>query len=174
MKKLIPFVINYLRLYPVPMERVSKVNKVKSMKFGALILTDILPHAPNQKESNVIELTAKQLDNLCTIALLRGTGERTWFDLQRFIGNWSKNNVATCMVRSEEHVKGDKYVDGDGKEQEYTEDSVINSCDSISLPDAVAVQLRAKSVERQVNWEDANKELRDLLSSYSAPVLETK
>lgn len=173
MKKLIPFVINYLRLYPVAIERTSKVNKVKSIRVGALILTDDLPHSTNQKVSNVLEFTAKQLDNLSAVAGLRGTGEKTWFDFQRMIGNWSRTNEAVAMVRSEEHAKGDKYVDSDGKECEYTEDSVINQCDSISLPTAVVTELRAKSIERQVNWEDANAELRNMLGAKSAPVLET-
>lgn len=173
MKKLLIYKVGYLRMYPVAKERTSAVNGVKSLKVAAIVLTDFLPFAADQKQNNVIEVTTKELDNLCQIAGLRGTGEETWFDFQRFIGNATAAKYATATISSEEHTKGDTYVDGDGKEQEYTKTSVMSRCDSIALPDSVSEKLCAKSIDRQVNWADANAALRAMFGAKATPVLET-
>jgi hypothetical protein len=169
MKTLHVVPVNYLRIYPVPKERISKVNKVKSLKYGSLVLMENLPRSVGQAENNVVEFTDKQLDNLCSIARIRGTGANSWYLLSEAIG--TMESVASITALS--HVAGEKYINGDGTEVAYLEDSTSCSVDSIVLPESVRTQIRAKAIEKIVNWTDQNDIVKKMLAgNESTPILE--
>ena len=171
MKNILKSQVNYLRIYPTPIERVSAISKTKSVRVGALILADPLPKNEEGElsDNNVIEFTSKQLNNLCTVAQLRGVGEPTWRDLARLIGTMESKAVISVSF----HKKGDTYVDSDGKEAKFTMDGYNASVDSIVLPREVTTIFKEATIKRQLDWDSAVAGLKDAFE-VSEPVLDTK
>lgn len=142
--------VNYLRIYPVAKERTSAVSKTKSLKVAGMIFDQPLPASEGQEASVVIELTAKQLDNLCTIANVRGQGEQRWYDFSVLIGTLE----SVAHVTSTSHKKDDTYIDGNNNEQKYLQDSTNTQIDSIVLPKDVRVEFKARAIERVMNYKE--------------------
>jgi len=160
--------VNFLRVYPTEREVESAVNKVKGTRAGALVLMDILPHSEGQAENNAIELSGKQLNNLASMHGIRSVGREAWNDLAIYLGVGKSVASLSCT----EHQKGDKYVDGEGVEQEYTKTSTNCNVDSVILPDSVTKTLVDKTIEKNINWKDQNSLIDELLKGKSEPVLE--
>lgn len=167
--------VNYLRVYPVAKERTSKVSGTKSLKVAGLILLENLPKSEGQAENNVIEFTAKQLDNLCAVCRVRGTGENAWYDLAELIG--TMESVASVTAVS--HTKDEKYIAEGGVETAYTQDSTSCQIDSVVLPAEVRTQMRAGVINKQINWKqnDPDSIVKKLLNldapnASTQPVLE--
>ena len=174
MKTLHALPVNYLRIYPVAKERTSKVSGTKSLKVGAIILMENLPKSDKQAEGNVIEFTAKQLDNLCAVARVRGTGPDAWYLLAELIG--TMESVASITALS--HIAGDKYIAEGGVETAYLEDSTSCSIDSIVLPAEVRAEMRSEAIKKVINWKADDKDsiVKKLLAGVApvanAPVVE--
>jgi len=171
MKNILTMPVNYLRIYPTPIERESAVNKTKSLRVGALILASNLPKSEDGEDSgnNVIEFTAKQLNNLATIAKLNGVGEQTWRDLSILVGTMESRAIISISF----HKKGGTYVDANGAEAKFIMDGYNASVDSIVLPKEVTNAFRQGVMTRQLNWSGSASELKDMFQ-VSEPVLEVK
>jgi hypothetical protein len=150
MKTISKLRVNFLRVYPEVRDVVSAVNGVKGKRAGALVLMENLPKSDGQDSSNVITLSPKQLNNLASMHGIRSTDRESWNDLAIYIGV----GKSVAVVSSEEHKKGDTYVDGDGAEQKYTKTSTNAGVDSIILPDKVTNTLVEKTIEKNINWKD--------------------
>lgn len=170
MKQLLQLPVNHLRVYSSPIERTSAVSKTKSMKVGALILATTLPKTADGEDSgyNAIELTAKQLNNLCSIAKVQGTGESAWRDLSILVGTMESKAIVSITY----HKKGDTYVDANGAEAQFTQDGANPTVDSIVLPASVTNAFRQAVIVKQLNWGAGVNELKDILDA--EPVLEVK
>lgn len=161
MKTIRLFPVSYLRVYATPIERTSKVNKVKSVRVAGLVLNEMLPDADgNETDNRVIEFTAKQLDNLCTVCRVKGVGRQRWDDFAELIG--TSESVATITL--EPHRKGDSYVGTDGNEHEFESDGVSTSVDSITFGLDTKKELKSAVINRQVNWTAVNNSMKDLLA----------
>lgn len=156
--------VNFLRVYASEREVISKVNKVKGTRAGALVLMDVLPHSGTQKENNVIELSGKQLDNLASMHGIRSTGRSAWNDLAIYIGVGKSVAVVSC----EEHQAGEIYYDSNKDEQKYTETTTFCSVDSIVLSDKVTALLIEKTVEKNINWKDQDDLVAKMLAGEGA------
>lgn len=169
MKNIIDLRVNFLRVYDAPREVTSKVNKVKSLRHGSLILRDPLPDADgNPTTHNSIELSAKQLNNLCSIAGVRGVGAERWSDLARLM----KTNESIATVTMTFHKKGETYVTDDGTEAKYTQDGYNSSIDSITLPSAVSNAFVQATIRKQLNFDSAVSALKDF--ALPEPILDVK
>jgi hypothetical protein len=142
--------VNYLRIYPVEREVVSAVNNVKSLRAGALILLENLPASNGQKESNAMELSGKQLDNLASMHGIRAIGRKGWLQLATLVGV----GKSACAVSFEEHKAGDPYVDSTGAEQKYTKTSTNSTLDSIILSDKITSKMVDRTIDAIINWEE--------------------
>jgi len=156
--------VNYLRIYPQPKPVESTVNHVKSLRYGALILFKPIPGDPSG--TTALQLSDKQLDNLCQIAGLNGTGARTWNRLVKFVGVCKSHAV----ISIEPHKKGDTYIGTDKLEHEYTKDGVNPTIESIMLPEKVTDKLIDAAVEEELNWDKIEQSMRDLLNGVGAKV----
>ena len=166
MKTQKPLLVNFLRIYPVERD-VTSVNGVKGKRAGALVLRENLPSSSGQKVSNAVELSAKQLDNLASMHGIRATGKKGWSQFATLIGV----GKSACIVSSEEHAKGDKYVDTlTGEEKEYSQTSTNNSIDSIVLPDRVTAKMIDKTIEDIINFNEEDSILTALESEIAEPV----
>lgn len=169
MKNIVDLRVNFLRVYDAPREVTSKVNKVKSLRHGALILRDPLPDADgNPTGSNAIELSAKQLNNLCSIAGVRGVGAERWSDLSRLM----QVNKSVATVTMTFHKKGETYVATDNTEAKYTEDGYNVSIDSIMLPTSVSNAFVEATIRKQLNFDSAVEALKDF--ELPEPILDVK
>ena len=169
MKNITDLRVNFLRVYDTPHEVTSKVNKVKSLRHGALILRDALPDADgNPTGSNSIELSAKQLNNLCSIAGVRGVGAERWADLSRLM----QINKSIATVTMTFHKKGETYVTDDGTEGKYTQDGYNSSVDSIMLPSSVTTAFVEAVIKKQLNFDSAVEALKDF--ALPEPILDVK
>jgi len=161
MKTIRLFPVNFLRIYASPIERTSAVNGVKSLKVGALVLMESLPDVNGDPtDNNVIELTAKQLDNIASVCRVKGTGRQAWYDLAELTGN--SESVASITLIP--HRKGDTYVGTDGNEATYTKDGVNTSVDSITFGNDTRKELKAGVINRQVNWVAVENNMKSLLA----------
>jgi len=142
--------VNFLRIYPVEREVTSAVNGIKSLRAGALVLLENLPASSGQKESNAMELSGKQLDNLASMHGIRATGRKGWMQLATLVGV----GKSACAVSCEEHKAGDTYVDSTGVEQKYTKTSTNSTLDSIILPDRVTSKMIDRTIDAIINWEE--------------------
>ena len=173
MKNTKRMLVNYLRIYPVEREVTSSVNGVKGVRAGALILMENLPASEGQKESNAMELSGKQLDNLASMHGIRATGKKGWLQLATLVDV----GKSACAVSFQEHNAGDKYVDAKGAEQVYTKTSTASTLDSIILPDRVKNKMIDATIDAIINWEeedDISKMLRASAEEETAnvPVVE--
>lgn len=171
MKSIVTMPVNYLRIYPTPIERESAISKTKSIRVGALILASNLPKNEEGEDSgnNVIEFTAKQLNNLCTIAQLNGVGDQTWRDLARLVGTMESRAIISVSF----HKKGDTYVDANGAEAKFTMDGYNASVDSIALPREVTNVFKQATITRQLNWSGSTEALKTLLD-VTEPTMDVK
>lgn len=160
--------VNFLRVYPTEREVTSSVNSVKGTRAGALVLMDILPHSEGQKENNAIELSGKQLNNLASMHGIRSTGREAWNDLAIYLGVGKSVAVLSC----EEHKAGDKYINGEGVEQAYTQTSTNCNVDSVVLPDKVTNTLVEKTIEKNINWKDQDDLVSKMLGTVGEPELQ--
>jgi hypothetical protein len=166
MKTIHALPVNYLRIYPVAKERTSSVSGTKSLKVGALIFMENLPKSAGQTENNVIEFTAKQLDNLCAVCRVRGTGEDAWYTLSELIG--TMESVASVTALS--HNKGEKYIAEGGVEALYSMDSTSCQVDSVVLPEEVRTKMRESAIMKNLNWKKADQtSIVNKLLGISAP-----
>jgi len=158
--------INYLMVYPTEQVTISKVNKVKGTRAGALILQDELPRSDGQRASRAIELSAKQLTHLCGMfsGYIRSEGKDAWHDLASYIGNYD----SVAIVSYEEYKKGDGYVDSDNNPQVYTETWTKCSLDGIKLPAVVTNTFRDKVMEKNANWTKQTNEVGDLMQKLAS------
>lgn len=159
--------VNFLRIYPVEREVTSSVNGVKGTRAGALILRENLPASAGQNASNAVELSGKQLDNLASMHGIRATGRKGWSQLATLVGV----GKSACTISCEEHAKGDKYVDREGVEQEYTKTSTNCNVDSIVLSDKVVSMLQAKTIDAIINWDEEDSLTAILNPSVNEPVV---
>lgn len=169
MKNIIDLRVNFLRVYDTPHEVTSKVNKVKSLRHGALILRDPLPDADgNPTGSNSIELSAKQLNNLCSIVGVRGVGAERWSDLSRLM----QVNKSIATVTMTFHKKGETYVTAEGTEAKYIMDGYNASIDSIMLPASVSNAFVEATIKKQLNFDSAVEALKDF--ALPEPIVDVK
>ena len=155
------FPVKMLRIYTMPKETISTVNKVKSMKVAALVLLENLPDADGNDSGNpTLQLTAKQLDNLASVCRIKGTGRQAWDYLAECTG--SCESVAAITL--DPHRKGDSYIGTDGNEHEYQADGVNPTVDIITFSVQTRDKLRAGVINRQVNWNYVNSGMNDLLA----------
>lgn len=133
--------VNFLRIYP----ELQDAGAGKKPKAGALILME--PVAGSVAH----ELTSGQLDNLASIAGINTTGKRAWRQLASLVSV----GRSACTVTTEPVKKGDKYVDTDGVEKEYTKDWEKSSIDSIMLPNDTVAKLQDAVIADVIKgWED--------------------
>lgn len=151
--------VNHLRIYPAEREVISAVSKTKGTRAGALVFAENLPASEGQTPTNVLQLSGKQLDNLASMHGIRSTGRKGWNQLAILIGV----GKSAAFVSSEPHKKGDKYVDRDGVEQEYTQDSTSNNVDSVILPEKVTNALVENTIREIISWEDETASVAALL-----------
>jgi hypothetical protein len=65
---------------------------------------------------------------------------------------------SVASVTALSHNKGEKYVAEGGVETLYTEDSTSCSVDSVVLPADVRAEMRAKAIDRVINWKASDKD----------------
>ena len=151
MKTIKKVAVSYLRIFPVEREVTSTISGTKSMRAGALILAEVLPHSSGQNPTNALMLSGKQIDNLASMHRIR-SGKKGWNELASAMGV----GKSVAQVSSDEHKKGDKYVDANtGEEKEYTKTSTANSVDAIILSDRVTDKLINATIESIVSSWDA-------------------
>lgn len=163
MKNIVVLKIQKLRIYPEAIERTSKVSKTKGMKVGAFIFGDNLPKSTGQSDSNVIEVSAKQLDNHCADCGIPFTGKKAWATLQSYLLSGGH-----AFVSAVEHEKGAKYVNSDGEEKEYLETSTSCSLDTVKLTTELVKQLQKSYIDRVIDYKEATDEMSDFLKDMDA------
>jgi hypothetical protein len=160
MKNINVLKVQGLRLYANPVEVESAVSKTKSLRYGALILGEMLPKSAGQDEANAVQLSLKQLDNLCAGCGIPTTGKPAWNILQGYLLRGGH-----AYVSSEEHKEGDTYVDtATGEERKYTRMSTNCNVDSIILPMNVVDKLQQGYIDKVINWRDTVDDLKDVLN----------
>jgi len=151
--------ISKLMIYPQPKEVISKVNKIKGLRHGAVVMLDPLPKANGQSDNFAIELSDKQLDNLAAGVGINKKGRAAWSVLQIYLLRGAK-----AVVSSEEHKAGDTYTDTKtGQSVAYTESSVHCTLDGVILPGALVKTLQDKAADKSMTWAD---EMEDYDSAY--------
>jgi hypothetical protein len=163
MKKIVRVLVDHLRIYPEERDVVSAVSKTKGTRAGALVLVDVLPCSEGQSATNALQLSGKQLTNLASMHgnAIRGIGKEAWLDLSTYVGVQQSVASITC----EDHKKGDTYVNSDGEEQEYTQDSTSYSVNSIALPDMVTEKVITMTIEKNINWKNPGSLVAKLLGN---------
>ena len=152
--------IQGLRLNSTPVEVTSAVSGTKGLRYGTVVFGDMLPKSAGQKDNNVIQLSDKQLDNLCSGCGISIKGRAGWNALQGFLLRGGH-----AYVSSEEHKEGDVYVDTlTGEEKKYTMTRTNNSIDSIILPQAVVEKLQDSYIKKVTEWKDSVDDLSDILT----------
>lgn len=161
MKKVSLIRVTRIHLPATPFEVISKVNKVKGIRVASIIFADNLPRSTNQPANNVINLSEKQMNNLCNACGIPQTGRVAWNILQKWLLRGGFANVS-----SEEHTAGDKYVDPVTKEEkEYTETSTSCQIDSIVLPEKIVDKIQAGTFELVNNYRESEDAIAELLKS---------
>jgi hypothetical protein len=158
MKNIVVLKVQKLRIYPEAIERTSKVSKTKGMRVGAFIFGDNLPKSAGQSDSNVIEVSEKQLNNLCADCGIPFTGKQAWNVLQGYLLRGGH-----AFISAVEHSKGDKYVNSDGEEKEYNETSTSCSLDTVVLPETLVNKLQQSYIDKVLNYKQAEDEMKDFL-----------
>lgn len=152
MKTIKKVAVSYLRIFPVEREVTSAISGTKSMRAGALVLAEVLPHSSGQNPTNALMLSGKQIDNLASMHRVSASGRKGWNQLASLMGV----GKSVAQVSSDEHKKGDKYVDANtGEEKEYTKTSTANSVDAIILSDRVADKLVNATIDSIISSWDA-------------------
>jgi hypothetical protein len=170
MKNIVVLKIQKLRIYPEAIERTSKVSKTKGLKVGAFIFGDNLPKSTGQSDSNVIEVSAKQLDNLCADCGIPFTGKGAWSVLQGYLLRGGH-----AFISAVEHAKDDKYVNADGEEKAYLETSTSCSLDTVVLPETLVNKLQQSYIDKVLNYKEASDQMSDFLKDMESkpePVVE--
>jgi hypothetical protein len=163
MKKIVRVLVDHLRIYPEEREVTSAISKTKGTRAGALVLVDLLPCSEGQSATNALQLSGKQIANLASMHgnAIRSTGKEAYMDLSTYVGVQQSVASITC----EEHKKGDKYVDSEGEEKEYTQDSTSYSVNSIALPDKITDKVVAMTIEKNINWKTPDSLVSKLLGN---------
>ena len=113
MKTTVEMQVQFLLVYPNSKEVISKVNKVKGIRDGALVLVNDLVGSDGQTPTKSLELSGKQISRLAAMHGITEPGRKGWNALAMIMD--VKKSVAT--ITCEEHKKGEKYV-ADGVEHE--------------------------------------------------------
>lgn len=162
--------VDYLRIYDEPKPVTSTVNKVKSLRHGALILLERLPDESGELTgTKVIQLSAKQLNNLAGISHIKGVGKERWDDFAKLM----QVGKSLANITINHYKKGDVYIDADLKENKHTQDGSNPSVNSIILPNSVVDAFVQSTIRKQLNYDVAVDALKDAFE-VSEPVLDTK
>jgi len=145
--------LQHLLVYPSTKEVVNKVTGTKSLKDGALIFSEDLPNGDGVTVKNVLNLSGKQIDMLAGMHGITVKGRKGWNQFAKLIGV----NRSSAIVSSEPHVKGEPYVDTDGVEQKFAENSTRNTVDSVSLHSSVVAKFDDITIREILgSWEEVD------------------
>ena len=152
MKTTVEMQVQFLLVYPNSKEVISKVNKVKGIRDGALVLVNDLVGSDGQTPTKSLELSGKQISRLAAMHGITEAGRKGWNALAMIMD--VKKSVAT--ITCEEHKKGEHYV-ADGVDHEYTETSTKFTVDSISINSYAKKKLVDRLVDNILDsWENAD------------------
>ena len=152
MKTTVEMQVQFLLVYPNSKEVISKVNKVKGIRDGALVLVNDLVGSDGQTPTKSLELSGKQISRLAAMHGITEPGRKGWNALAMIMD--VKKSVAT--ITCEEHKKGEHYV-ADGVDHEYTETSTKFTVDSISINSYAKKKLVDRLVDNILDsWENVD------------------
>lgn len=147
------YLVQHLLVYASEKEVTNKTTGTKSIKAGALIFTEDLPNGAGVTVKNVLTLTGKQIDMLSAMYGVTTKGRKGWNQFAKLIGV----NRSRAIVSSEPHLKGESYIDVDGVEQLFKENSTRNTIDSVTLNSSVLAKFDEINIREILgSWEDVN------------------